>query len=95
MDVPGGGATDRRKTLAEERSDGVRATTTEGRRVFRGIPQAGLALGDRTQKKDFFWVRGGERKKWIFFSFDGGGWVVAGAKNSFPDGVLIRGSGLV
>ena len=36
-------------------------------------PPMGLAEGDRSQKKDFFWVRGGERKKWIFFAFDGGG----------------------
>jgi len=61
------GSTDRRGTLAEERSDGVRATTTEGRRVPRGIPRWAWQRGTGPKKRIFFGSEEEER------SDDGGG----------------------
>jgi len=62
---------------------------------FPRHPPSGFGAGGQDPKKGFFLGPRRRKKKMDIFSFDGGGWVVAGAKNSFPDGVLIRGSGLV
>jgi len=51
------GSTNRRGTLAEERSDGVRATTTEGRRVPRGIPRWAWQRGTGPKKRIFLGPR--------------------------------------